>query len=280
MALFGSKSGKDPKALWEQFYKLAMKNEWDKALSTIHQLKDLEPQNAQVYIKIGDVMQRTGDKHGAIEAYHKAAGYLQDYVNVQKALAIYKIILRLNPGDSEAIKRSRTIIEEMSAQHQGLTYEAMEPMDEASSGPSRHETLAQAFGHHPVFSAVGAEDVAALPDRAQHSTFTDGQFVIKEDEIGDSVFLIESGKARVTTTLLGKTFELAVLGQWDFFGEVGFLSGMPRTASVQALGVLQVIEMSHALLNEIVERNPGVLDRMADISHHRTKSTLEKLKDN
>ena len=89
---------------------LVMKNDWKKSLALIENLKQLEPDNPQVHMKMGDVLQRTGDKEAAVPAYHLAAKCLVQGEDYSKALAIYKIILRLNPGDEEAVARSHELM--------------------------------------------------------------------------------------------------------------------------------------------------------------------------
>ena len=86
----------DPQVLWEQFFKAAVKSDWKKSMVLIIQLQELDPGNPQVFMKHGDILQRTGDSDSAIEAYHKAALGHMEIGETQKALAIYKIIMRLN----------------------------------------------------------------------------------------------------------------------------------------------------------------------------------------
>jgi tetratricopeptide (TPR) repeat protein len=268
----GKDKDSNPKALWERFYKAVMKFEWDNALEMTNKLKELEPKNSQVYVKIGDVLQRTGDKPGAVSAYHQAADFMADVVNRQKALAIYKLILRLSPDDKKAIKKSQDIIGTMKPDS------AEAKKTEPASPAARPKDIEEAFSKHQVFSALGKDDVQSLPERAKRLSFKDGEAVINEGDTSDSVFIIKEGKARVTTEMFGKTYHLATLSKWDFFGEIGFLTGMARTATVSSDGPLEVMEINRKLLEELLEKNPQILDRLVDISRARTQETVDTIK--
>lgn len=272
---FGSERQHDePKKLWEAFFKSVLKYDWESALEKIGKLRELEPENAQVYIKLGDVLQRKGDKAGAVSAYHKAAAYMTDYINTQKALAIYKVILRLNPSDTIASEKTKALMKELGMDADDREQQTAAPKE----NPRQTRSLSEAFAKHPVFSAISPDDVSALPTRADKLTFGDGEIVIKEDEPGESIFVITRGSAKVNSTMLGKTYELATLQEWDFFGEVGFLSGLPRTATVIAEGPLEVLEIGRGLLEEIIEKNSGVLEKLVETSQSRTMSNVEKMK--
>ncbi len=395
MALFKKKLSDDPKELWEDFFRVVMKNEWKKALGLIEALKQLEPDNAQVHMKMGDILQRTGDPEGAVPAYHQAATCLISSEDFSKALAIYKIILRLNPDDEDAVARSHELIGgtpvapqpqqhmtyeeatgeggeyyedhaegEGDSQQEGVSHEegadeagayeeapaeadsnteepgeysqpdetyteetyteeatvppavsqdyeasaddaiaglydapeqeapapepvAPEPRQEpepreepqAAAPQAGSKALQDAFKRHPIFKVLSDEDIDIMIKKASHSILKDGEPVINEDEPGDSMFIIKKGQARVTSTMFDKTYELATLGGGNFFGEVGFLTGMPRTATVTSKGGLSVMEINKPLMQELIERNPKVLQKLVELSHSRTRKKMKKIND-
>ncbi len=392
MALFKKKLSDNPKELWEDFFTVVMKNDWKKALVLIENLKQLEPDNAQVHMKMGDILQRTGDSEGAVPSYHQAASCLIATEDYSKALAIYKIILRLNPDDEEAVARSHELMggapaapqpqehmtyeeatgesgeyieeqaegeeavqeevayeeggyeeapadeagsytdepeeysqpaetyteetyteetysEEASSDEAGANdaiaglYDApeeearapepTEPQDEpepreepqaaapqaGSTGNKGSVALNDAFKRHPMFKVLSDEDIDIMIKKARHSVLKDGESVINEDEPGDSMFIIKKGQARVTSTMFDKTYELAILGGGNFFGEVGFLTGMPRTATITSKGGLSVMEINKSLMQELIERNPKVLQKLVELSHSRTQKKMKKMND-
>jgi tetratricopeptide (TPR) repeat protein len=298
------------KKLWEDCFKAILKQDWKKAISLLGQIEALEPDNPQVHLKTGDILQRTGDRPGALASYHQAALCLINQGFKQKAIAIYKVILRLEPNDNEALTMSKNIIEEIEAEKtasplahmkkdvpeegpvEGETAASLPPADDAAlpdepfPGSQVHEGLerteqAEIPSEEKVpliFSSLSDEEFKELRKRAAHRTFGDGEAVVHEGDRGDSMFTIKRGRARVTTRIRDKTLELATLSEGDFFGEVAFLTRRPRTASVAAEGELQVMDISREILQQFIKRHPQVMDGLVEFYYSRVKDTLLKVK--
>jgi hypothetical protein len=101
------------KKLWEDFFKAMLTQQYEAALPIVKKLAVLDPDNPQVRLKTGDVLSRVGDVPGAVGAYHLAAEGLMAAHSEQKALAVYKLILRLSPGDEKARLKKGEIMGEM-----------------------------------------------------------------------------------------------------------------------------------------------------------------------
>jgi HD-like signal output (HDOD) protein len=73
------------------------------------------------------------------------------------------------------------------------------------------------------------------------------EVIIREDDTDESIFIILKGKVEVSKIMQGiKKEKLGFLNTGDLFGEISFLSGVPRIASVKALSdtTLIVIDRS------------------------------------
>ncbi|RME19243.1 MAG: hypothetical protein D6806_18680, partial [Deltaproteobacteria bacterium] len=92
-----------------------------------------------------------------------------------------------------------------------------------------------------------------------------GDWIVREGAVGDSMFVITSGQVRVLKRLdERRMWQLAVLGEGSFFGEMALLRGGRRSASVQAVAATQLLEIDRELISELIERYPSVgqtLDR-------------------
>lgn len=292
MGLFRGKA-EGPVKHWEAYYRAVQRQEWQKALAALEELRKKDAGDPKILLKIADLLQRTPDRRGAVSAYKQAAVSLLRAGFSRKALAIYKIILRLEPGDGEALEKSREILREVEtapgqpgippvpAQGQDMqeTEEAVEkaphapPPDSTSPAPGAVSPVPQ------VFSFLGSDEWQGLVDRASRRAFRHGEVALKEGDTGDSIFVIMSGSANVLSSIIGETVRLATLSGGDVFGEVAFLTGRPRTASVVAEGPLEVVEIGRELLEETIERNPLVLDSLVDFYHSRVQNTISKIKE-
>lgn len=305
MGLFGS--GKKPdlsdsREVWEAFFRAAMKNEWEKSLSFADSLKSLEPTNPQVFMKTGDILQRLGRGEEAIKSYHKAASLLEEANEGHKAIATYKIILRLDPSDNLAVTRSKALVSGLSAaapaenpaleesgRQDAASFEDAPSAAESQAAPdtgaiASHATpapapqakprdLREAFARHPIFSVLSHDEIRFMSAKASHLSFDDGDVVIAEDTEGDSIYVIKKGRAGVSTSVADQTVRLANLGGLAFFGEGGFLTGAPRTATVRAMGSLELMEIQKDLLNEMVIRNPALLGKLVDLARARSSKS-------
>lgn len=331
------------KKYWETYFSAIKKQDWDRAKVSLENLANIDRENPHVQLKLGDIYQRTGKTALAITAYHKSAWVLTKQGFAQKALALYKIILRLDLYNEEATNRSNELmigIESAKKQRQAATpfatkfEEATDQKEEVVTGlpletedtdsalqpsmdmsdmidrtsyrdkpseetaspgiPEQNDSAMQPqnepgdtsrMEEEPearipsFFSSLSEDEVQYLIYKTDPHTFSPGHLILEEGDSGDSIFFIKSGHAKVISHILGKEIELATLSPGDVFGEVAFLTGRPRTASVIALDELNVREFSKLLLEEIFERYPSTLEILQDFYQCRIEDTLRTVKD-
>ena len=288
---------------WESYYTAAKNQDWGQAIKALEGLNAIEHGNPLVLLKLGDSYQRTGDTFNAIAAYHKSAWVLKNTGYAQKALALYKIILRLDPYNDEALKISRALLIELETYkmqnatpsavrgnedhfktgrqiyfERGRIYDktAMEKQWQAASGNGRGEDQ-ETISIPSLFESLPPDEIIQLIGRSTPHRYARNETVIREGDSGNSLYLIQSGNARVSTYILGQATELAVLSPGDVFGEVAFLTGRPRTASVVAVEDLKIYEFEKLLIEEIFERYPDAMNKLHDFYECRVQDTIEKI---
>jgi hypothetical protein len=322
---------------WEAYFRAVKKQNWQSARDVLLQIAKTEKNNPRIFLKIGDICQRTGEKAEAIVAYAHASQILRMQGFVQKALATYKIALRLDSGNQDIISRAEILMDELESVK--ATPSLPSPMRLADRGPlpsedkepTKHPVAPQAT-HAPewlettslspeqpteksfeelssaqqlhqtpdipaekqelmvplsdgrdsiipeVFSPLPGDMVRSFMNELSRRTFTDAQCVIEEGESGDSLYIIRSGRAKVVAHLLGRRVELAVLGNGDVFGEMGFLTGRPRTASVIADGLLEVYEITRPEIEKLIESAPEIMAKIEDFYETRVQNTIRQIK--
>ncbi|KAJ1506960.1 hypothetical protein HMI54_013022 [Coelomomyces lativittatus] len=79
-----------------------------------------------------------------------------------------------------------------------------------------------------------------IADALESVTFQDGEVVIKQGDVGENFFIIESGKAKVfKVDEHGVEYQMKGLGKGDYFGELALLNDKPRLATIVAEGKLK-----------------------------------------
>lgn len=269
---------------WETYFDAVKRQDWKSATNALEKIARTEKDNPQVYLKQGDAHQKTGDVQHAIASYHRSAQLLRDRGFGQKAIALYKIILRLAPGDKDAASGVEEILREIEAEKKApRTAGVRGPLERggneaASVTPSAGKPCEGTVRVPKLFSGMSDEEFTKTCGEFQVRTYDPGEKVIEEGDSGDSMYLIRSGNAKVVAHITGRRIELAELGEGDLFGEVAFLTGRPRTAEVIALGPLKVYEIGRLDIERIVEKNPEVLSRLEDFYEKRARDTVEKIR--
>ncbi len=235
------------------------------AEKNIDKLIKTEATNPNHYVKKGDICQRLNKDKKAVSSYHKAAYLFKEQGFLKKTLAVHKIILRLDPGNVLAMDQAEYAIREL----QGMEEEVVKPVAVAKPVDISENAFFRPFSSAEIEDILGS---------AELKKYSNGEVVISEEDSGDSIFVIREGTARVVTLLLGRDVELATLRDGDIFGEVAFLTGRQRTASVYAKDELVVRELNRSILDKMIEQKPEIMEYLNGIYHVRSKDREEKIR--
>jgi CRP-like cAMP-binding protein len=118
------------------------------------------------------------------------------------------------------------------------------------------------FASVPFFAEVLDErDLVALALVAWPVEYEDGAVIMRQDDRGDSLLVIDSGTVNVTVA--GKSQPVAVLGHGDVVGEMSLLTGARRFATAVAAEPVKAYRVAKAQLGPILDRSPSLYDRFA-----------------
>jgi ATP-binding cassette subfamily B protein len=116
----------------------------------------------------------------------------------------------------------------------------------------------------PLFADLPPEALAALADRLSVERYAPGDAIIHQGDVGDKLYLIDRGQVEVTVQHGPNAAEqqLNTLHEGDYFGEIALLLDIPRTATVRALGPVQVLALTKVDFRTLVERTPSIAERL------------------
>ncbi len=248
----------------EQVQKFLRKSDWKSAIGEMEKLFALDP-DPMVRVRIGDARQKLGQKTEAVKEYIHAADLYAEGGFVVKALAQYKLALRLDPASKDAQVKMESL-----HSNKTVTELKLEPVEDGTQEPTRSVI--------PLFSDFTQEEFNDFTKRMNIHTIPPGKNIIKEGDTGRSVFILTHGSVKVFSTIMGKKMELATLQASDFFGEIAFLTGKPRTATVETVEESDVLEVAENDLNEMISKSPRIREVLHNYHEQRVKSTLEKVK--
>jgi len=89
-----------------------------------------------------------------------------------------------------------------------------------------------------------------------------GTVIFRENDPGEDMYIIQSGKVKVTRRigLIDKT--LSVLKKGDFFGEMSILNDKPRSATVVAEEGCELLAIDRRTFESMVKGNPEIALRI------------------
>jgi MFS family permease len=132
----------------------------------------------------------------------------------------------------------------------------------ATRAPSAFEETLGRVAKLPLFTGVGASSLEAALERLTAVPVAAGEVVIRQGDPADRFYIVQEGTFRVTQTdPTGETRVLRELGPDTVFGELGLLSGAPRSATVTAMTAGTLLALDGPDFLELVGRGGGPLRR-------------------
>ncbi|MDO8988109.1 MAG: mechanosensitive ion channel family protein [Sideroxyarcus sp.] len=118
-----------------------------------------------------------------------------------------------------------------------------------------------------LFSQLNDAELTRLAERLRYSPFAKGNVITKQgDERSHWLYVIINGEAEVFVDLPnGKRRSVRTLERGNFFGEMGLLTGAPRSASVIAKSDVECYRIDKDVVEEILHARPGIADEISHI---------------
>jgi len=129
------------------------------------------------------------------------------------------------------------------------------------------EELAARF---PLFAKLTPEQRETVSLHFKPRAATPGERLIRVGDKADVVYFISEGDVEV---IVGE--RKVKMGPGDFFGEMAFLSGQPRSADVTALDFCKLLTLSQRDFRELLRRYPGLRGPISEVAQVRSETNLE-----
>ncbi len=92
--------------------------------------------------------------------------------------------------------------------------------------------------------------------------FSAGDVLFREGELGEVMFVIQSGIVRVSKALRGSERTVAMLGRGEFVGEMAILNEKPRSATATVVEDARVLVIDGKTLEGMIARNSEIAFRL------------------
>jgi len=98
------------------------------------------------------------------------------------------------------------------------------------------------------------DELLALLDPVKVSA---GGAIVRQDDLGDAMFIVVDGRCRVVHHKDGRDIELAALNPGDFFGEIALVDEGPRSADVIAITDVAMLKITQAVVSALAGVYPS-----------------------
>jgi CRP-like cAMP-binding protein len=107
--------------------------------------------------------------------------------------------------------------------------------------------------------------------------YADNETIIREGDKGDIMYVVQSGKVKITKRTHAGELMLATLQAGDIFGEMALFDKLPRSATATALGNARVLGIDRKKLFRSISHDPTLVFKMLETMSLRIRKLSEKV---
>lgn len=130
-----------------------------------------------------------------------------------------------------------------------------------------------------LWKSVGSFHRASPPRRRERPTtegvlgrsYRDGEVICRQGEVGDRMYVIQTGEVVVSREQDGAEEIVGVLGPGEIFGEMSIVEREPRSATVRARGAVRVLTLDKRAFLRQVHEDPSFAYRILQQMSRRTR---------
>jgi len=93
-------------------------------------------------------------------------------------------------------------------------------------------------------------------------TYAEGEVVFKEGDIGEEMFIVQSGQVKIVKQVNQAEKILVVLSEGDFFGEMAVIDKEPRSATAIAITGLKCIVLNQEVFESTMQSNLHIVKKI------------------
>ncbi|MBI5235894.1 MAG: cyclic nucleotide-binding domain-containing protein [Deltaproteobacteria bacterium] len=277
------------------------KGRFSEAFDAYEKIKPYGDKDPRVYLRMGDIARKLGDNAAALSCYKDAVRSFTKLGFVIKAIAVCKIIIAIDPGQqgihdklaelyagqgAVAPPKATVVIASPVAAPEPAAAPAQElpkvskATDKAEDDDDIEVIQPMKLPRVPLFSDFNEEEFLAVIRKVRSHDFAPGEYVFREGDAGDSIFIIAEGAAKVIGRAKdGNEVSLATLTEGAIFGEFGFFSNAKRTTDIKAVDSSTILELTKTDLDEIIKKHKRVEEVLFKFYKERVVDRLMGLSD-
>ncbi len=131
----------------------------------------------------------------------------------------------------------------------------------------------------PMFANIELAKLKLLAFTSERISYSAGDVLFREGDIGDAAFLIIHGQAEVSIATEKGPLVIATLQDHDFVGEIAIICDVPRTATVVAKSDLVALRIEKELFFRLIGEFPEIAKEVMRELARRLELTNARLRE-
>lgn len=233
-----------------------------------------DPTDVAALLRLSSALAAGGERREAIGLLNRSGTRLQKAGKLVEALAVYKKVEELDPK-AEITSSFLSLIElrkilDATAKANAAAPAPEAPPPEVLERRKKSERVQALRREIPLLKDVPPFLFELVLEKIRLLTLAPGETLFAEGDPGSSLLFVASGELLVTAK--GDTGEpvlLGLLGPGDVAGEISFLSGVPRTATIAARRPSDLLELDRNAITPLVKKHRHVADALSRLFAER-----------
>jgi len=115
-----------------------------------------------------------------------------------------------------------------------------------------------------LFAGLTDEEQTFIAGHLLYAPFTASETITREGAVAHWLYILREGKARICVNVDGAQKTISELEAPDFFGEMGMMTGEPRSASVVAVTDVDCYRLDKAGFQQIITERPEIAAQISE----------------
>jgi pilus assembly protein CpaE len=128
-----------------------------------------------------------------------------------------------------------------------------------------------------IFANLDEGEIDKIGDMLRERRYQEGQTIFRRGERGEALLIVAGGRVKIAVQEGDRERVLAFYGAGDVFGEMGLLTGEPRSATATAVSDSRILLLPKENFGDYVSTNVVVMRQMMRIISQRQSETIQRL---
>jgi len=125
------------------------------------------------------------------------------------------------------------------------------------------ERRMDALSRVELFKSLRKEELCAIAPRLRYAPFAPGETITRQGAVAHWLYVVTSGSAEVRVCFEGAEKVITTIVAPGFFGEMGMMTGEPRSATVVAMTEVECYRLDKEAFGRIISERPEIAAEMS-----------------